>query len=146
MIEIRNFHHTKLKYEPFAKTVKRYVRYLKLKCDIFVSFDRRLSKADGYYRYDFYSRRHKIQLNPYTTETEIAFVKWTLISTLLHELKHAQQIERLGFDFYTSRSFRYAQDIRRVENSEYFSECEICARAYENQHIVRAVDFYNDCC
>jgi len=143
MIEIRNLNYTRLNHYAFKKIAQKYARYLKLEHKILIVFDKRLTKNGGYHDLDYSKKRHRIQLCPHPDGAEPNAVKWSLISFLLHELKHAQQIEKGGYHRHISKAYSSVEEIEDTEWSEYYSDCETEARTYQNQHVRKAVDFYN---
>ncbi len=145
MIEIRNIHHTALQLCPLKKLVEKYARSLKLRRDVVVVFDRRLTGVTGgLHRLNYKKDRHVIQIYPECEgQTDEGALKYGLVTYILHELKHAQQEEVHGYSYHNSNAFSRVTEIHDKEQSEHYSRCETEARMYECKHIHNAVDFYN---
>jgi Ca2+-binding EF-hand superfamily protein len=126
-------------------------RYSKLEHDILIVFDKRIS-CFGMHTYDHVKQLHTIRISPLInvlnekgTFLDEGAEKHNIISTLLHEICHAQQREFLKqsfqrYDYHTSR------DIRNPEMAEYYSKCELEARTYECENILDAVELYDSSC
>lgn len=145
MIEVRNIQHISLKLEPLKKLIYKYARSLKLKKDVVVVFDKRVTKQAGYHHLDLETQKHIIQIAPKCEGyNDKVVLKYALISYILHELKHAQQREVHGYQYWNnSREFAFIPQIQHTALSQYYSKCEAEARTYQNKHMHNAVDFYD---
>lgn len=154
-VEVRYIDRTCLERDAYIKTVQKYANDLKY--DVSIVFDKRLV---NYGTHMFIPRKkiHIIRLSPkknktakkshLTVETvRIGCVgeKFNLIASTIHELKHAQQSEKLGEKFW-DENWGYVSEIKNPEISEWYSECEIEARIYENKNIRSAVKLYDSYC
>jgi hypothetical protein len=68
--------------------------------------------------------------------------KYQYVTTTLHELKHAQQVEREG-TAYWNKSYKMAKGIETEAFAEFFGPCELEARIYENENLTKAVELYD---
>lgn len=68
--------------------------------------------------------------------------KYQALATTLHELKHAIQKEELGLDFW-KRNYSCAIEIKDTSLADFYSQCEIEARSFENSNILLGVSIYN---
>lgn len=143
MIEVRNIEKTNLNKVAFLKLLKKFA---KSKKDILVSFDGRLCTF-GCYSFNIEKRRHEIKISSKIFQfNDPASNVYELIGTLLHEVKHLQQKEDLGTNIFESKKFGCNKRIKDQEASEYYSPCEIEARAFEEKNIDVAVEFYYKTC
>lgn len=147
-VEIKHLYRTCLDEKASIKLVKKYCK--KFKNDITIIFDLRI-KDYGSYNFDSEKKSHIIKISPknccFTPEgakLDFGAEKYLLISTLLHELHHANQYEKMGYKFWNSK-FTCASEIENTASTEYFSQCEVEAREFENKHIIAAVAYYNRC-
>lgn len=103
------------------------------------------SKTIGYYVFDVKKRTHIIRVSPRLnkakTNGDVNAEKYQLVSTVLHELRHAQQKEELGVEFWR-KHYNNAADVIQPAFSDFYSECEIDARTFENANVLSAVEFY----
>jgi hypothetical protein len=153
MIEVRYIERTSLEKEPLKKTIQKFAKVLKQ--DILVVFDLRI-KGFGSHTWDGEDRRHIIRVSPIRCKfhqdeskgEEVrlgpAAEKYRLVSTILHEIRHAQQKEKLGYKFYHEH-YETVEEITNPHVSTWFSECERDARIYEDKNIEDAIDFYDSC-
>jgi hypothetical protein len=148
-VEVRHTDRTCLNEKAYIKLVRKYA---KLKYKLIISFDDRI-KAYGQYNFDPNKRTHIIKISPKRNKTvqeesvdetvyKIKTVdsngeKYQLISTTLHELKHAIQKEELGEAFW-NKHYSAATDIKNKGLADFYSECEAEARIYENTNILRS--------
>ena len=150
MITIRHIDRTALLEEPFVKLVKKYSH--QLEHDILIVFDKRISCL-GMHTYNHKKQLHTIRISPiYNLLDPAKNIKFdygaelhNVISTLLHELKHAHQRESLKKSA-LSVDYCVANDILNPEMAEYYSTCELEAREYECKNISKAVEYFNSCC
>ena len=147
-IKINHICRTNLNEEAFLKLIKKYTK--KIKYDILISFDLRI-KDYGSYIFDTEKKRHYIAISPiqccYTKDKvklDEGAEKYNLISTFLHESCHAFQYEDMGYKFWNQK-YSCAAEIENASATEYFSECEVSARLFENEQILKAVKYYNSC-
>lgn len=146
-VEVRHLQRTCLQDKAFKKLVKRYG---KLNHKLIICFDNRV-KDCGFYWWDTNKKVHIIRISaknnmsPYGNQLEAGAQKYNLISTLLHELRHAQQKEEQGVNFWSGKYF-YSKDIENLEISNFYSICEIDARAFENKNLLSAIQLYDSSC
>lgn len=133
----------------FVRLIQKYAR---TKNNIDVLFDRRMVSTCGSYDEIQKNNRldkHQIKISPISCEVR-GNKKVTLflyISTLLHELRHLQQREKLGSRKFHSKEFGYNESVFNSNfYSENYSKCEIDARLYENKNIWAAFLYYNKIC
>lgn len=116
-------------------------------------------KIIGQYYFDTKKRTHTIRISPKKNKTvlENSVVqnvfkvktvdseaeKYQLISTVLHEIKHALQKEERGIDFWNAK-YSCASDIKNNSLKDFYSECEIEARTFEHTNMLNAVETYNN--
>jgi len=149
MISIRHIDRTCLQEEAFIKMIKKYSN---LEHDMLIVFDRRITCL-GFHFYDYTKQLHTIRISPeenkYDDNNEIKLdivaEKHNLISTFLHELCHAHQREILKKSYLRS-DYRFASKIRNSETASYYSRCELEARAYACDNILKAVALYDSYC
>jgi hypothetical protein len=138
-VEIRYIEKTSLNEASYLKLVRRFK---KIKHNLVIVFDRRI-KSFGTHIYDSKKRTHIIRISPKVNSNQDKGVeKYHLLSTTLHELHHAQQKENKGAEYW-SKKYRQAIDVENSFYSDYFSECELEARAYEHQNTAKAIELYN---
>jgi len=146
-IKIKNIDRTFLDKDSFLRLIRKYSKLTK---DLDLSFDARLTSVLGNYRYDDDKKRHIIKLSlincKYSNKAELskAGEKYNFISTLLHELKHAQQKEEMRQNFWKDKNCKNAE-IQEESLSTEYSTVEIQARIHENKNILEAVEYYNEC-
>jgi hypothetical protein len=147
-IKVNHIDRTCLNKEAFLKLIKKYTKNLKY--DVLISFDLRI-KDYGSYIFDTAHARHLIRISPIEcsfakdkVKLEEAAEKYNLISTFLHEKHHAFQYETMGYQFW-SKKYSCTVEIESPSATEYFSECEVSAREFENKHVIKAVKYYNSC-
>lgn len=115
-------------------------------------------KIIGQYSFDPLKRLHVIRISPkkskiiqedsmdeniYTVKNvDKNGEKYQAISTTLHELKHAMQKEEMGQNFW-DKKYACAKDIKNSSLSDFYSQCEVEARSFENLNIIAAIEFYN---
>lgn len=147
-IHIRNIDRTCLEESAYLKLVKKYSS--KLKHDVFISFDFRVK---SYALYQFHPQRkvHLVKISPNTcgftengAKLDDGAEKYNLIASTIHELYHAQQYEELRQKFWNKR-YSCASDISHRDSADFFSECEVDARRYENENLLPAIEYYNSC-
>jgi len=137
-IEIRNIP-TCLDEAAYLRLVRRFK---KIKQRLVIVFDKRL-KCYGQCEYNSKKRIHTIRISPkVNSNADKVTEKYHYLSTTLHELRHAQQKEAKGSEFW-SKKYRQAADIKNEAYAEFFSECELDARAYEAQNTAKAIELYN---
>lgn len=150
-ITIKHIENTILDEKATLELVKKYC---KLKKDVYISFSTHL-KDYGYYQWDKKNKRHTIFINyenckkdflrkskqEYDTDIQLHL----LIGTILHELRHAQQKEKLKYKFKDDK-YTCTVYIEDFSYSEYFSRCETDARVYENRHLNNAIELYHSYC
>jgi len=151
-IEVRHIERTGLDENAFVKVVKKYAK--SLNHNILIVFDLRI-KDYGVHYWDGVKKLHIIRISPtkckfdYSDGNEIRIgpvaEKYKIISAIIHELRHAQQKEELGYKFY-SEHYGNVKEITNPSVSEWYSKCERDARIYEDTHTTRAVEYYNFCC
>lgn len=148
-IKIKNLYRTCLDERAFEKLIKRYCK--KFKYDILIVFDLRI-RDYGNYNFDATKSRHIVKISPNScgfsddgVKLDFGAEKYLLIATLLHELRHASQYEKMGRNKFWNEKFGCTNEIQHPSSNEYFSLCEVDARAFENKHILSAVKYYNDC-
>lgn len=142
-IEIRHLERTCLKEQAYLKLVRKYA---KLKHKLIISFDNRI-KAFGQYRFDSIKRAHIIKISPTKNKITEENSKWKivdeggekyqLLSTTLHEIKHALQKEEKGEAFW-NKHYSMASDIKNNSLADFYSECEAEARVFEHTNILRS--------
>lgn len=144
-IEIR--HHERVSVDRLAleKVIKKFS---KVKNNVVVSFDNRISDY-GQYFFEPKKKAHTIKISPRKNilDTNGSLLssessKYQIISTLLHEMRHAQQKESVGSVF-NRFSYYFNKRIKETYFSYFFSECELDARKYEVTHINSAIKMYN---
>ena len=147
-VEYRHLDRTCLDEIALSKLLKRYTKNFKY--DILFVFDLRI-KDYGNYIFDISNNRHWIKISPnqcgFTDagiKLEPEAEKYNLLATILHEVRHAQQYEKMGYKFWNSK-FSCTAEIKNPDSSEYFSEIEVAAREFENKHILNSVEYYNRC-
>jgi hypothetical protein len=151
-IDIRYIDRTCLEYKPFYALVKKYSK--DLKNNIRIVFDKRIVSM-GTYIYDYKNKIHIIKISPEknryhtrlnpiykTIKLDLAAEKYNLIGTVLHEIKHALQLQSMG-SLYERYNFNYIKEISNQEISEWYSECEIEARIFESRNLHNAIEYYN---
>lgn len=142
-IEVRHCERTCLNAQAYIKLIETYAN---LKNKIIICFDKRI-KAFGQYAFDANKKAHIIRISPKENKKNTNFdenaQKFQLISTTLHELRHAMQKEDLGVTFW-SKSYNYSKQISNPNFSEFYSQCEVDARIYESTNVLDAVDVYNN--
>jgi len=149
-IEIRYLDRTCLTEEAFYEVVYSYIKSLKIENDVRIVFDLRIIDF-GFHIWEPESNQHIIRISPTKCQQERGVKlhstseKYRVISTLLHELKHAQQKEKLGWHKYFSEGYRNVKGIKNTTISNWYSECERDARMFEDKHIEEAVEIYDSC-
>lgn len=140
MIKIRNINKTPLKQKSLIKLIEKFS---KIKKDIFLCFDGRIGSY-GLYEYNSKKQRHDITISSKKFQFNNKKAKiYELIGTILHEIKHAQQQEKVGSKKFVARGFGYNMDFEiSIEPADYFSVREIEARTFENEFLLPAVKFY----
>jgi hypothetical protein len=98
-------------------------------------------KIIGQYIFDAKKRTHIIRISPKLnkakTNGDSNAEKYQLVSTVLHEVRHAQQKEERGMEFWRKR-YNTAVDVIHPAFSDFYSECEIDARTFENANVLSA--------
>jgi len=152
-IKIRYFKRTSLEKKAFEKVIRKYA---KLKYDILIVFDLRI-KCFGTHAWNDKKRCHIIRISPTKCKIHIdednlsgvrlgpAAEKYRIISTLLHELRHAQQKEELGSRYYNEK-YDSIEEITNPQVASWYSECERDARIFEDKNIESAVELYDLSC
>jgi len=152
-IEIRYIERTCLQKDAFMKMIKKYH---KLNHNIRVVFDLRINSYGSHW-WDGNKKIHIIRINPlyckfHHDENNPKGVrlgpvaeKYRIIGTTLHELRHAQQKEELGYKFYQEK-YESVKAITNPYVATWYSECERDARIYEDEHIEDAVTVYDSAC
>jgi len=131
------------------RIIKKYGSALKY--DVVVVFDLRI-RDFGTYEFSSTKRKHIIRISPIKccynddgSRKNKSVEKYEVISALIHELRHAQQKEELGHEFW-SKKYSLRSDIISKFASDFYSPCEVDARLYENRNILQAVELYNSLC
>jgi hypothetical protein len=148
-VEVRHIDRTCLNEKAFLKLVRKYA---KLKYRLIISFDNRI-KAYGQYNFNPTKRIHTIKISPKRNKTiqetsidesvcktktvDSNGEKYQLISTTLHELKHALQKEERGEAFW-NKHYSEATEIKDISLADFYSECETEARTFEHTNILRS--------
>jgi hypothetical protein len=155
IVATRYIERTSLDEAAFVKTIKKYAKLLKLSHDISIVFDMRLA-CYGIHCWDSSKKIHLIRISPTRCKFQLegespvrlgpAAEKYKILSTLLHELRHAQQKEELGHNKFYSKNYGSVKEIKNPEASTYFSECERDARIFEDTYIDEAVEYYDSSC
>ena len=145
-IEVRHIDNTCLKEVGFIKVVKKYGR---IKKDVLIVFDKRI-KYLGLHGFDAKSKKHIIRLSPILSKIDErgniisnSAEKYNLLSTILHELRHCQQLEELRSKYW-DENYGANERIKEKDISVEFSEAESDARMYENKYILEAVKLYDE--
>lgn len=141
----------RLDEDSYLRVIKRYTS--RLKYNIEILFTNKISDF-GLYTFDSKIQTHKIKISiKKCSEFEKSFLKFDtdtekyyVISTTLHEIKHAIQYEKLGLTGFTEKEFSSAANVKNSFASSYFSSCEIEAKEYEFKHLIKAVACYNSAC
>jgi HSP90 family molecular chaperone len=151
-LTLRHTETTILEEKALIEVVKKYS---KLKKDIYISFTTHIQDY-GYYYWDKKNKRHTIFINPdlckrdYFKRSKAEYDKdiqtHLLIGTIIHELRHAQQKEKLKYKYDNDQKYVCTVFIEDFSYSEYFSQREADARVYENRHINNAMQLYHSCC
>lgn len=141
-IELRHLHRTRLD-EIGIKTIIE--RFTDLEHKVVVSFDKKLALFEGLYVFD-YAKRHYIKLavNKFCG-LESKAQEYNYISSLLHELCHAQQCENLKEVFH-SRAFSRAKGTTDQQTSYWYADRELEARIYADTHLKSAMEVYRNAC
>lgn len=138
-IEIRNIKKTKLNQSSLVKVIEKYSNLHKKVRLIFTS---RLNYC-GRYTYISKQKTHQIELSvvAYQFADQVARI-YEIIGSLLHELRHAEQQEKLGGAKMMSKQFHGNSRIKASGASDFFSICESEARIAEETNLMSAVDYY----
>jgi hypothetical protein len=140
---IKHLDLTSLDPTAFTKTVNKYVKLLGLQIDIVISFDRRLKKINGNH---IVNKKHIIRMSVCPDgRMEPSALKFGFLTTILHELKHAQQYEE-DKQKYNNKKFYSSEQVIDKVLAEWYSQCETEARAFENKHLQSAVAYYDSIC
>ena len=116
MITFRNAHHTNLDKSGLIAVVAKYAKHLKLQKNIDIVFDKRLAKVIGYHSFNADKQCHQIQISPALDDNECnAAFKFRIISTILHELRHAQQREQNHHMVHSSKKQSFVSEIADPE-------------------------------
>ena len=128
------------------RVIKKYI--CKTKNDVFVIFDKRCS-IFGSYAFNIKKQVHEIRLGVNKNKKLLSKKdlppsdeKYVFISTLLHEIKHLNQREEMGKDFW-NKDFGLNKNIKNMELAERYSKCESEAREFEEKNVLKAVEFYD---
>lgn len=142
MIEIKNIEKTKFNKKALLKTIEKYSNNKK---KLLIIFDGRLG-IFGYYRYNSKKQRHEIKIStrPHQFKDRTSRT-YEMIGTVLHELKHLQQQERVGSVAFMGDKLSRNERIRSAEGADYFSVRECEARTFEEKNVLPAADFYWKC-
>jgi len=149
MITIRHIDRTCLNHNAFISMVKSYS---KLDHDILIVFDDRIS-CMGMHIYEHTKKLHTIRLSPKHNKygrnelgepvrLDAEAEKHNLISTVLHELHHGTQREKLKQSFFR-KDYLFSKSIKNPDLAEHYSKSELEARRYECENILKAVEFYD---
>lgn len=140
MVEIKNINKTPLKQKALIKLIRKFS---KTKKSIFLRFDGRIGSY-GLYEYNSKKQRHDITVSTKKFQFKNKKAKiYELIGTILHEIRHAEQQEKFGSKYLSSKGFGYNLDFEvAFEAADYFSKREIEARTFENEFLLSAVKFY----
>lgn len=149
-VTLRYLDRTSLQEEAYLKLIKKYGS--KIKKDIVITFDNRLVYF-GNYNYDKKNNRHIVKIstkkcckNSMGFDLEENAAKYHLISTTIHELYHAQKQEEMGQKKFWGDHYGRCVEIDDPDVADYYSQCEVETRVYENKNVLGAVEYYNDCC
>lgn len=140
MVKINNIDRTCLDESAYKKVIWKYST--NLMHDVLIVFDGRLKDQGSWF---FKKKKHIIRICPsFADKSDKVGSYYHLISTTLHELRHAQQYEEQKKTFW-NKKFSLTEGVKDPTDSRFFSKCEIDARIYENQNIVNAVAYYLYC-
>lgn len=126
-------------------------KYYKSEKKLEIVFDRRIKDSYGWFVYDSDRKLNLIRISPALHQyhdcdvrkpISVEAQKYKYISTILHELRHVQQLEELGRHYY-SKEYCRNSDLPDSHQAYYYTESEVDARAYELQNILAAVEIYN---
>ena len=138
-IKIKNIKKTKLNERVLLKTIKKFSN---LKKDILLIFTDRLTYY-GKYTYVSKKKIHQIEISTIVFRYAESTARiYEMIGSILHELKHAEQQEKLGFLKMMSNSFHKNCRIKGSGASEFFSVCESEARIAEEVNLMPAAEYY----
>ena len=151
-VVVKRIERTNLMRKPYKKMVEKYTKNLKY--NLKISFDKRLV-CMGQYIFDDNKKLHIIKISPLKNKFHMrndslirlgpAAQKYNIISTTMHELKHASQREELGTEYY-SNVFNSVAGVSNPEISEWYSILEIEARIFEYENLYEAIHCYDSCC
>ena len=157
-IEVRYLKRTCLIKDAYAKTILHYTKILELKFKVLIVFDNRI-KTSGLHTFDIKKNHHTIRISPEKAQLEKPDIfndlvirvgkneeKWNIISTTLHELRHAAQYEESSDKYYYDADFNAVSELNNPSVSDWYSRAEIEARVYESLHIHHAIKLYNSSC
>jgi hypothetical protein len=145
-VKITHIDRTSLNSEAFYKTANKYIKLLNLYYNVIIIFDNRLSQIAGDHDFDIKNKRHVIKISPRPNEyPNQSALKYSFLSTMLHELRHARQYER-DRKCYDRNPYLLPELLLDKELAELYSQCETEARAFENKHLHSAIKYYNDMC
>lgn len=138
-IDIRDIKKAKLNKQALIKVIKRFY---KLRKNVRLVFKRSLSCC-GLYTYLSKQKTHRVEVSTtsYKFSDRNARI-YEMIGTILHELKHAEQQERLGIAKMMGSKFHGNHRIKSYWASDFFSICENEARIAEETNLMSAVDYY----
>lgn len=144
-ISIRNIEKSELSEGAYLRLVEHFCQELKLKKDVSISFDDRLT-CYGLSYFDNAKDRHIVRISPKKNKeagSDFEAKKWDFISTTIHELRHLYQHE---VQKSSKKSNRHTSKIKNEKSKTWYSEDEIDARLYEDQNIYDAVKIYDLAC
>lgn len=142
MIEIKNIEKTKLKEYALLKTIEKFSN---IKKNIRIIFTNRLTYY-GRYTYLCKEKKHQIEIS--TTVFQYADRNariYEMIGSILHELKHAEQQEKMGSPKMMSKQYHKNNRIKNSGAADFFSICESEARIAEEINLMPATDYYWKC-
>ncbi len=137
----RHAERTTLNTDALLRIIKTYTNLL---LPVVVSFDRQINDHGTHVALErpngqeYHYIRISVRMTEHLDDRSQAF---DLISTLLHELQHADQWERLGPEAYEDPSFACA-GTPNARTDDFYSSREIQARTFENANLAGAMQCY----
>ena len=150
MLQVKYANRTVLNEQAIRFLVRKF---FKTRRNVSISFDLRI-KDYGSYTYDSKTMTHKILISPTLNQicpvTDEMYSKQyserKLISTLLHEIRHAQQREKYGLVYFKSSEFAINENMPNAASAIYNAPREKDARRYEKRKIKKALKLYSQFC
>ncbi len=146
-VKIRGIEKTCLDEGALLAVVSKHYRSDK---NLEIVFDRRIKDSYGWFAYDADRKLNLIRVSPILHQYQDCDVrkpisaeaqKYKYISTILHELRHTQQLDELGSYYYSKEYCR--NKLAEAHHAYYYTEREVDARTYELKHVLSAVEIYN---